>query len=315
MCRFFVVGDVTVDQMYFVSELPEAGGEATALRAVMEPGGAGGTIATTLARLGHDVRIATRVGTGPFSDLALRNVREAGVDTSKVQTDDRLQTSSVTLLVTPDTQRTMISAVGASKYLDSAELDASDIADCEAVVMSAYSLVGGPQREYSVRALELAREAGLTTFVDMGSGAVNALRDRMISLVQEVDYLLMNEKELYTLTGENSISDAVSGLAGHGIERLVVKVGEMGSIVITPELTELVDPFDIDGVVDSTGAGDYFTAAFAHAIMDGHDLLHAARIGNVAGALNTTRVGAQSMHVDLDTLYAHADALAAVLGS
>ncbi len=312
MCRFFVVGDVTVDQMYFVSELPDAGGEATALRAMMEPGGAGGTIATMLARLGSDVRIATRVGTGPFSELALRNIREVGVDTTMIQIDDRLQTSSVTLLITPDTQRTMISAVGASRYLDSAALSPADMADCDALVMSAYSLVGGPQREYSVRALEYAREGGLTTFIDMGSGAVNALRDRMISLVREVDYLLMNEKELYTLTGETSISDAVSGLARHGIERLVVKVGEMGSIVITPELTELVDPFEIDGVVDSTGAGDYFTAAFAHAIMEGHELLHAARIGNVAGALNTTRVGAQSMAFDLDTLLGHAEAMAAV---
>jgi ribokinase len=315
MCRFFVVGDVTVDQMYFVSELPDPGGEATALRAVMEPGGAGGTIATLLARLGSDVRIATRVGTGPFSELALQNVRKAGVDTGMIQVDDRLQTSSVTLLITPDTQRTMISAVGASRYLDSAELARADVAACDALVMSAYSLVGGPQREYAVRALEHARESELTTFIDMGSGAVNALRDRMISLVQEVDYLLMNEKELYTLTGESSISDAVSGLAKHGIERLVVKVGEMGSIVITPELTELVDPFEIDGVVDSTGAGDYFTAAFAHAIMEGHDLLHAARIGNVAGALNATRVGAQTMSFDLDTLMAHAEAMAAVVGS
>ena len=315
MCRFFVVGDVTVDQMYFVSELPEPGGEATALRAVMEPGGAGGTIATLLARLGSDVRIATRVGTGPFSELALKNLRDAGVDTRMIQIDDRLQTSSVTLLITPDTQRTMISAVGASRYLDSAELGRDDVASCDALVMSAYSLVGGPQREYAVRALEYAREGGLTTFIDMGSGAVNALRDRMISLVQEVDYLLMNEKELYTLTGESSISDAVSGLARHGIERLVVKVGEMGSIVITPELTELVDPFDVDGVVDSTGAGDYFTAAFAHAIMEGHELLHAARIGNVAGALNTTRVGAQTISLDLDTLLDHADAMAAVVGT
>jgi 16S rRNA (adenine1518-N6/adenine1519-N6)-dimethyltransferase len=44
-----------------------AGGEVSATRAVMEPGGAGGTIATALARLGHDVAIATRVGNGPFS--------------------------------------------------------------------------------------------------------------------------------------------------------------------------------------------------------------------------------------------------------
>src|SRR5690606_84225 len=132
MCDFFVVGDVTVDQMYFVSELPEPGGEITALRAGMEPGGAGGTMATALARLGNRVKIATRVGAGPFADLALRNVRAAGVDTSLVQVDDHLQTSSVTLLITPDTQRTMITAVGASRYLDSAALRAEDVSGCDA---------------------------------------------------------------------------------------------------------------------------------------------------------------------------------------
>jgi ribokinase len=314
MCKFLVVGDATVDQMYFVNELPEAGGEVTALRAVMEPGGAGGTIAAALARLGNPVKIATRVGTGPFSELALRNVRAEGVDTSLIQVDDRLQTSSVTLLVTPDTQRTMISAAGASRYLDSAALKEEDVADCDALIMSAYSLIGGRQREYAVRALEYASKANVTTFIDMGSGAVNALRDRLIDLVREVDYLLMNERELYTLTGESSISDAVSGLREHGIERVIVKVGEMGSIVITPELTELIEAFEVDGVLDSTGAGDYYTAAFAHAIMRGDDLLHAARLGNIAGALNTTMVGAQSYPITAEELDRHAEELDAVQG-
>jgi ribokinase len=302
MCQFFVVGDATVDQMYFVSDLPEAGGEVTALRALMEPGGAGGTLATVLARLGNRVRIATRVGRGPFADLALRHALAAGVETDLIQIDEEHQTSSVTLLVTPDAQRTMISAVGASRYLDVEALARKDIADCDALVMSAYSLVGGQQRDYAVRALAYAKEAGLTTFIDLGRGAVGALKGQMIALVRDVDYLLMNENELFTLTDEETISDALSVLTDRGIERVVVKVGENGSIVVTPELTELVDPLKVDEAIDTTGAGDYYTAAFAHAIMSGYELLEAARIGNVAGALNTTHVGAQSAVVDLDTL-------------
>lgn len=302
MCDFFVVGDVTVDQMYFVDGLPELGGELSAQRAVMEPGGAGGTMATALARLGHRVRLATRVGVGPFADLALSNVREAGVDTRLVQVDETLQTSSVTLLITPDTQRTMISAGGASRRLDANKLEDKDVSACDAFVMSAYSLLDGLQRDYAVKALELARRKGLTTFIDMGSGAVNALQGRLISLVRNVDYLLMNQKELYTLTGEASISDAVAGLAEHGIRRVIVKVGEMGSIVITPEVTELVEAFEVDEVVDSTGAGDYYTAAFAHGIMEGYDIHYAARLGNIAGALNVTSIGAQSYRLDASRL-------------
>lgn len=302
MSKFIVVGDMTVDLMYFVDQLPEPGGEVTVTRSVLEPGGAGGTIATVLARLGHDVKIATRIGTGPFSELALKNVLAAKVDVSLVQRDSELPTGSVIIFITPDAQRTMISSPGASRNLDAAELEPEAIRACDALVMSAYSLIGGMQREYAVKALRIAREAGLTTFVDMGSGAVSALRDRLISLVQDVDYLLMNQHELFTLTGENSISDAVAGLAAHGIERLIVKVGEMGSIVITPELTELVEGLVVDDVVNSAGAGDYYTAAFAHGIMEGYDLRDAARLGNVAGALNVTTIGAQSAEIGTEAL-------------
>lgn len=312
MARFFVVGDTTVDQMYFVSELPEPGGELMATRAVMEPGGAGGTLAMVLAQLGNDTRIATRIGVGPFAELAMKHVREAGVDTSLVQHDDQLQTSSVTLLITPDTQRTMISAQGASRNLDSGELNRQHVADCDALVMSAYSLIGGRQREYAVKALQYARQEKLTTFIDMGSGAVDSLRGRLISLIREVDYLLLNEQELYNLTGEGTISDAVADLRSLGVTQLIVKVGAMGSIVITPELTELVEAFEVDGVIDSTGAGDYYTAAFAHGIMKGYDLLHAARLGNVAGALNTTVVGAQGHPVSAELLDRHAEDMEAV---
>jgi ribokinase len=302
MSKFFVVGDVTVDLMYFVDELPDAGGDVTASKSLMEPGGAGGTIAVTLARLGHKVTIATKVGTGPFSEVALANIVASGVDTSYIQRDEHVQTGSVILLVTPDAQRTMLSSVGASRNLDGTNLQPEAVTSCDALVMSAYSLVGGTQRDYALAALELAKKANLTTFIDMGPGAVSALQDELIDLVKHVDYLLMNQKELFALTGESSISDAIAGLKEQGINRVIVKVGEKGSIVITPELTELIEVFEIDGVIDTTGAGDYYTAAFAHGIMQGYDLQYAARLGNVAGAINTTQLGAQTAKVDADLL-------------
>jgi hypothetical protein len=123
-------------------------------------------------------------------------------------------------------------------------------------------------------------------------------------LLDGVEVVLMNERELFTLTGENSISDAVSGLRAHGIEQVVVKVGEMGSIVVTPERSELVEALEIDGVVDTTGAGDVYTAAFVGALLEGHDLLRAAWLGNVAGALTTREIGAQRVVIDRDTLLA-----------
>jgi ribokinase len=131
---------------------------------------------------------------------------------------------------------------------------------------------------------------------------VNALQEGLISLLEGVEVVLMNERELFTLTGESSISDAVSGLRARGIDQVVVKVGEMGSIVVTPERSELVEAFAIDGVVDTTGAGDVYTAAFVASVFEGRDLLQAAWLANVAGALTTREIGAQRVVIDRATL-------------
>lgn len=302
MAKFLVVGDATVDQMYFVEEFPDPGTEVSAIRSTLEPGGSGGTVAAVLARLGNETTIATRVGTDPFADVALRNLVASGVDVSRVQRDPRLQTSSVTLLVTPDGQRTMLSSAGASRDLDLAQLEPATVTQADALVMSAYSLVAGKQQEYALKALDLAQAARVTTFIDLGTGAVNALGSRLLDLAQGVDYLLMNEHELYEVTRQSTISAAVLYLRSLGFDNVIVKVGENGSILFTPELSELVEAHPVAGVVDSTGAGDYYTAAFAHAVMDGYDLLTAARMANVAGALNTTSVGAQSVALDVDML-------------
>ncbi len=84
---------------------------------------------------------------------------------------------------------------------------------------------------------------------------------------------------------------------------MVVKVGTMGSIVWTPEDTELVDAVRVgEDVVDTTGAGDTFTAAFAHAALSGKPLAEAARLGNAAGVLSATSLGAQARPISVSEL-------------
>jgi ribokinase len=102
----------------------------------------------------------------------------------------------------------------------------------------------------------------------------------------------------------------VADLRDRGIERLVVKVGEMGSIVVTPELDELVEAYEIEPVVDTTGAGDVYTAAFVGALLDGDDPLRAAWLANIAGALTTREIGAQRVTIDAESLEAIADRVA-----
>ena len=292
--KLYVIGDVTVDHLYFLNRIPGPGEEVSPTRASLLPGGAGGSMALYLAQLGHDVTLAARVGNDPFEKLALERVRAAGVKLDAIQHDEDQLTSTITILVTPDAERAMISSGGANRNLDAAELKKKDLEAADGLVVSAYSLIGGQQREYAIKAIDIAKKAGIPVFVDLGTGAVNAAGTKLIEGVKQADYLLMNQLELLRLTARDSISEALEGLSDQGVERVVVKVGAMGSIVWTAKETELLEGYAIDDVVDTTGAGDAFTAAFAHAILSGYDMRRAARYANIAGALVATTVGAQS---------------------
>ncbi|MPY65775.1 carbohydrate kinase family protein [Deinococcus sp. SDU3-2] len=298
--KFYVIGDVTVDHLYHLDHLPAPGEEVVPTHATMKPGGAGGTISVTLARLGHSVTLAARVGQDPFAEYALASVRESGVSQSAIQQDPEHLTSTITVMQTRQGQRAMLSHGAANRQLDPAKLKRKDVEGSDALIVSAYSLTEGPQREYALKAIEAAQKAKkpVPVFIDLGTGAVNKVGTDLIENVIGADYLTLNQHELLALTDTTSISAALAQLGDAGARQVVVKVGKMGSIVWTPTETELVDAVRPQGqVVDSTGAGDTFTAAFAHAVLTGQPLREAARTANAAGALAATRVGAQALPI------------------
>lgn len=301
--KFFVIGDVTVDHIHFLERIPGAGEDIVPIQSALLPGGAGGTLAYYVARLGHEVKLAARVGNDPFQKVALQNLVAAGVNLSHVQTDNELMTSTITILVTPSAERTMISATGANRHLDPAKLERREIENSDALVISAYALMEGRQREYTLSAMEYAKKVGVPIFIDLGTGAVNAAGTMLLETVKAADYLLMNQLELFRITGEHSISEALEGLKAQGLKTVLIKVGALGAILWTPTESELLEGFEVRDVSDTTGAGDGFTAAFAHAVLSGYNLPQAVRYANIAGALVATSVGAQgSQLTDADIL-------------
>lgn len=298
--KFYVIGDVTVDHLYHLEHLPQLGTEVIPSHAAMQPGGAGGTISVTLARLGHTVTLAARVGDDPFADFALSQVKASGVLESAIQQDSDYRTSTITIMQMPDGQRAMMSDGAANRHLNPTKLKKKEIDSTDALIVSAYSLTEGPQREFSLKAISLARNAKkpVPVFIDLGTGAVNRGGTDLVDDLLDADYLTLNQGELLALTGKSSLSTALTHLHNAGIKRVVVKVGKRGSIVWTHEETELIDAFTPEKpVVNSTGAGDTFTAAFAHSIMSGLSLSKSARAANAAGALAATAVGAQSEEI------------------
>jgi ribokinase len=296
--KFYVIGDVTVDHMHFLERIPVAGEDITPTRTVLLPGGAGGTMAYHAAHLGHDVTLAARVGKDPFAAVALENLKSSGVDLNTLQYDTSTMTSTVTILVTANAERTMISATGANRLLDATKLEAKTLEKNDAVIISAYAFISGTQREYAQNAMLIAKKAKIPIFIDLGTGAVNAAGTSLLEMVKGADYLLMNQLELFRITGQSSISEALEHLEALGLQTVVIKVGALGAILWTPKESELLEGYTVDNIQDTTGAGDAFTVAFAHAVLSQYTLSKAVAYANIAGAIAAQAIGAQGAKLE-----------------
>lgn len=92
------------------------------------------------------------------------------------------------------------------------------------------------------------------------------------------------------ITDEATAIRAAQALVAHGVTGVALKLGSRGSLCIDASGATHVSPFQVD-VVDTTGAGDAFTAGLTRCLALGMTLPDAARFGNAAGALAVTRMG------------------------
>lgn len=283
--RCLVIGSLNVDQMGYVERF---GGpdEAVALDDLrLTAGGHAGNCATALARLGVRARLLARAGDDAFGAIALGALGEARVETDYVRCEVGERTGLVWIPVLPGGEKTFFVARGANERLDASRLDDA-LAGCDAVVV-----FDPPPALFAPIAERI--EHRLAVFAP-GGLAVSAPRSTLATLFDRVDHLIVNGPESARLTGIAEPSEAARRLARECALTAVVTIGAGGCLVATPDGgVARVAGFPAR-VIDTTGAGDAFVAAFVRALLGGVAPVVAARAGCAAGALATRALGAQS---------------------
>ena len=91
---------------------------------------------------------------------------------------------------------------------------------------------------------------------------IDISRPALVSLIERVDVLLINEAEALQLTGRDGVASAAANLLEHGMRAVVIKRGEYGAVVFHRDFTFAVPAYPLTTVVDPTGAGDSFAGGF-----------------------------------------------------
>ena len=286
LARVFVVGSINQDFVLKVERRPEPGETVTGAELALFPGGKGANQAIAAARLGAEVTMLGRVGEDPFGEELIENLRDNGVDTTRIEAVADTPTGSAFITVTPDGENEIVVSPGANRRFGSNEVGVASEDLRKARLLLA-------QLEVEVDAVETAAR---TVTGNGGRFLLNLAPPREVSgeLLRLSDPLVVNEHEATFLLGEKTRNpeESVGKLLDLGLPSAIVTLGAAGAILATGESSRRFPAPEVE-VLDTTGAGDAFVGALAAKLAEGALLEVAVPYAVLAGAIAVTRVGAQ----------------------
>ena len=239
-------------------------------------GGSAGNTIRAMARLGCDVGFIGKVGTDKTGDFFIQALENLGIEPFIFRGKER--SGRCVSLISPDGERTMVTFLGAALELSAAEVTPAIFEGYDCLYIEGYLV---QDHDMILRAIELAKEAGLQICLDMASYNIVEQDHDFFSLLinKYVDIVFANEEEAKAFTGKEpeEALDVIAKMCSIAI----VKLGARGSLIRKGTEEVYVHAVTVDRVIDTTGAGDYFAAGFLYGLTCGYSLEKCGKIGAI----------------------------------
>ncbi|BDF35733.1 ribokinase [Lachnospiraceae bacterium] len=290
MKKILVVGSLNMDSVIETPYMPQIGETILGKGVSQIPGGKGANQAYAIGKLGGYVSMIGAVGNDMYGKKLVKNLKKVNVHTSGIKVLDNCPTGQAYINVDHNGDNTIIVIPGANAMITKEMIDENRnlIEECDMVIMQLEIPI--PIVEY-VKSLALSM--GKQIVLDPAPAA--NLPD---SFFDGIDILKPNETELGILSGRtlDTLKDLKNGaeqMLAKGIKRVVVTLGSEGCLM-AEEGKKTFFPANKVEVVDTTAAGDSFTAAFVIALSEGKSYEEAVKFGQKVSSIVVTKKGAQT---------------------
>lgn len=294
MANVWVLGSINADYVVAVEQLPRSGETVLGGAIRQTGGGKGANQALAAAKLGATTALIGRVGNDPIGQDLLQGLRSAGVDVGRVAIDPVAATGQAWIAVDRLGQNQIIVIPGANQTVGNPELDRLQRSLASGLRPIVLMLQLEIPLEIVVAAAQLGRSAGATVLFDPAPARPTLPAE----LWQAIDWITPNATEAAQLVGFPVVDRADAARAAAALQNLgangaIVTLGDQGAWIAGPD-EAFWQPALAVTAIDSVAAGDAFNGAWAAALAAGRSIRAAAREAAAAGALCSTRPGAQA---------------------
>jgi len=293
-----VIGDAFVDILASgVQKLPSWGKDCYADSLSLHPGGSAGNVASNLARLSIPTTYYTTIGEDRFGKIFRDAMAARGVRCSFTLDPSRPTPSCVVLSSVKSGDRCFINSIGTNNAVSAAGF----LEQKEAIARATHTHIGGyfncPQLQAPelVSLIRYLQKEGRTVSMDAQTDSIGEWKGRdgnLVEVMAAVDYLFPSEVEACAMSGCTTVSEAAKWFSKYMKPEalLVIKCGENGAMAFQEgKLLHHQASYQVE-VVDATGAGDAFDAAFLAGVVSGKPLEEAMAMGCGAGAMRVTLI-------------------------
>ena len=292
MPKIVGAGNLTVDRIARVSSIPQANESAVILEKVTTPGGATANVIVCLQTLGYDTGLIARIGNNQLSHDILGKVESKGVDCSQLQLSDDEEITFTNVYTDGSGDQVVIAGGDSALNLT---LEGSDLDYCRSADFFHTSGYAVSNVLDNLERIDTAVEH--ISFDLAASFDELPLRGYSRELIDEklplIDMFVAQEPDLLSYKELDDTKRAINELLESGVEMAAVTQGSDGAILATSNRQVSIPSFDVD-IVDTTGAGDAFTAGLIHAsAIESQPLRYSGRFANAMAALNCRTKGGQ----------------------
>jgi len=258
---------------------------------------AGGSVANTMAGiayLGGFPSFMGKINSDEFGKIYKKSLEKIKVNFSYVEKNEDLSTGASIIFITPDSERTMCTYLGVSSQLSMADINEDHIKGYEIIFLEGYLWDKGMSEEMFKHVIKLAKKNNIKVAMSLSDiFCVTRHREDFFKLlINDLNILIGNEKEINELMQKNNLLDSINELKKFD-KIIIITRSESGSVAILNNEITNYESVKVEKVLDLTGAGDLFAAGFFKEYLNNSDIKKCLKTGSKLAAQVIQKIGAR----------------------